>query len=302
MACLLFTCPNTNLKVPTGVEMDVQGLRAHWKSTLKLDCSHCDDVHDVSVRDVYLNSAVEGLDPVATATFIVQDFHSDQITGPLPTRRAPLTLPGSPERQERQLLRNVAPVRCPERTGLIPLAWTPSFTFTQDKEHAMCDYSLTSVKSRPAAIGDKLVTNNFGTGTIGFADASTRNPAAICDTTAIAVCVLPGTEIAFDDPIATGPWLQSSQAVHGPARDLPAGGQGGANAASRRARTPGRRDRQAGDVANRSTCDRAAAAGGAEDRSRGERAAAHRVRRLTGFDGCVRLAGKPMLRNYATNS
>ena len=68
----------------------------------------------------------------------------------------------------------------------------------------MCDYSLTSVKSRPAAIGDKLVTNNFGTGTIGFADASTRNPAAICDTTAIAVCVLPGTEIAFDDSIATG--------------------------------------------------------------------------------------------------
>jgi hypothetical protein len=52
----------------------------------------------------------------------------------------------------------------------------------------MCDYSLHHVKSRPAKVGDKLVTRNFGTGTRGFAvpgDAST------------AVCVLPGTELAF---------------------------------------------------------------------------------------------------------
>src|SRR6266849_2589585 len=32
----------------------------------------------------------------------------------------------------------------------------------------MCDYSLQNVKSRPAAVGDKLVTHNFGTGTRGF--------------------------------------------------------------------------------------------------------------------------------------
>ena len=52
----------------------------------------------------------------------------------------------------------------------------------------MCDYSLHSVKSRPAKIGDKLTTRNFNTGTRGFAapeDAKT------------AVCVLPGTELAF---------------------------------------------------------------------------------------------------------
>jgi len=55
----------------------------------------------------------------------------------------------------------------------------------------MCDYSLQHVKSRPAAIGDKLTTKNFGTGTIGFASAED------CDT---AVCVLPGTELAFDAP------------------------------------------------------------------------------------------------------
>ncbi len=53
----------------------------------------------------------------------------------------------------------------------------------------MCDYSLQSVKSRPAVVGDKLVVNDFGTGTKGFA--------AVGDPT-VAVCVLPGTEIAFD--------------------------------------------------------------------------------------------------------
>jgi hypothetical protein len=52
----------------------------------------------------------------------------------------------------------------------------------------MCDYSLQSIKSRPAKIGDKLMTRNFGTGTRGFAASE--------DAT-IAVCVLPGTELSF---------------------------------------------------------------------------------------------------------
>ena len=54
----------------------------------------------------------------------------------------------------------------------------------------MCDYSLQNVKSRAAQVGDKLMTRNFGTGTRGFAapeDATT------------AVCVLPGTELAFSN-------------------------------------------------------------------------------------------------------
>jgi hypothetical protein len=52
----------------------------------------------------------------------------------------------------------------------------------------MCDYSLQNVASRPAAVGEKLVTHNFGTGTRGFASPE-------CPETA--VCLLPGTEIAF---------------------------------------------------------------------------------------------------------
>jgi hypothetical protein len=52
----------------------------------------------------------------------------------------------------------------------------------------MCDYSLQNVKSRPAAVGDKLVTHNFGAGTRGFAAPESLE---------VAVCLLPGTEIAF---------------------------------------------------------------------------------------------------------
>ena len=57
----------------------------------------------------------------------------------------------------------------------------------------MCDYSLQGVASRPAAVGDKLTTRNFGTGTRGFSSPEDRN---------MAVCVLPGTEIAFAGEIA----------------------------------------------------------------------------------------------------
>jgi len=33
----------------------------------------------------------------------------------------------------------------------------------------MCDYSLHSIKSQQAKVGDKLITRDFGTGTRGFA-------------------------------------------------------------------------------------------------------------------------------------
>ena len=57
----------------------------------------------------------------------------------------------------------------------------------------MCDYSLQNVKSRSAKVGDKLTTRNFGTGTRGFAAPE--------DVTT-AVCVLPGTELAFSQEVA----------------------------------------------------------------------------------------------------
>jgi hypothetical protein len=54
----------------------------------------------------------------------------------------------------------------------------------------MCDYSLHHVASRPARVGDKLISTSFlNSGTRGFAAAGEPN---------VAVCLLPGTELAFD--------------------------------------------------------------------------------------------------------
>jgi hypothetical protein len=60
----------------------------------------------------------------------------------------------------------------------------------------MCDFSLQSVRSRPAKVGDKLVTRDFGTGTRGFAAE---------DDPGLAVCVMPGTELAFAGEVACLP-------------------------------------------------------------------------------------------------
>jgi hypothetical protein len=57
----------------------------------------------------------------------------------------------------------------------------------------MCDYSLQHTLSRPAKVGDKLTTHNFGTGTRGFAAQ---------EDSAVAVCVLPGTELAFANEVS----------------------------------------------------------------------------------------------------
>ena len=58
---------------------------------------------------------------------------------------------------------------------------------------SMCDYSLHHVASRPAKVGDKLVTTQFNNSiTRGFAAVGEPN---------VAVCLLPGTEVAFEKEI-----------------------------------------------------------------------------------------------------
>ena len=84
----------------------------------------------------------------------------------------------------------------------------------------MCDYSLHNVTSRPAKVGDRLTTRDFGTGTRGFAASEDAR---------VAVCVLPGTELAFTNPVERG----SAGLLGGfrkggklPNRDFPADQQG----------------------------------------------------------------------------
>jgi hypothetical protein len=57
----------------------------------------------------------------------------------------------------------------------------------------MCDYSLHEVASRPAKTGETLITTTFrGTETRGFAAEAEPE---------VAVCLLPGTELAFADAV-----------------------------------------------------------------------------------------------------
>lgn len=57
----------------------------------------------------------------------------------------------------------------------------------------MCDYSLHGVASRPAKVGDQLVTTDFrNTLTRGFSAAGEPE---------VAVCLMPGTEIAFEQDV-----------------------------------------------------------------------------------------------------
>jgi hypothetical protein len=57
----------------------------------------------------------------------------------------------------------------------------------------MCDYSLHHLASRPAKVGDRLVSTNF-------INSATRGFAAIGESD-VAVCLLPGTEIAFEKDV-----------------------------------------------------------------------------------------------------
>jgi hypothetical protein len=57
----------------------------------------------------------------------------------------------------------------------------------------MCDYSLEHVASRAAEVGDRLISTRFGDSiTRGFAGEANLG---------IAVCLRPGTELAFDHPV-----------------------------------------------------------------------------------------------------
>ena len=63
----------------------------------------------------------------------------------------------------------------------------------------MCDYSLHHVATRSAKVEDKLVSTKFGNSiTRGFAEVGEPN---------VAVCLLPGTEIAFERNVECEPAL-----------------------------------------------------------------------------------------------
>jgi hypothetical protein len=66
----------------------------------------------------------------------------------------------------------------------------------------MCDYSLHAVQSRSAKVGETLISTHFrGAATLGFASPQEEG---------VAVCLLPGTELAFENNVRyRGGWFWS---------------------------------------------------------------------------------------------
>jgi hypothetical protein len=75
----------------------------------------------------------------------------------------------------------------------------PFWLFAAKEHFQMCDYSLQHVASRPAKIEDKLVVTKFN-------NSITRSFAAVGEPH-VAVCLLPGTEIAFEANVECEPSL-----------------------------------------------------------------------------------------------
>ena len=72
----------------------------------------------------------------------------------------------------------------------------------------MCDYSLEHVASRAAAVADRLTV-------VTFANTISRGFASLDDVNC-AVCLRPGTEIAFDEPVVYEhpvTWMQVTMPV-----------------------------------------------------------------------------------------
>ena len=68
----------------------------------------------------------------------------------------------------------------------------------------MCDYSLHHVASRPAKVSDKLVTTKLAKSSArGFAAVGELGAKLVIHDTPpqVAVCLLPGTELAFDEEV-----------------------------------------------------------------------------------------------------
>lgn len=68
----------------------------------------------------------------------------------------------------------------------------------------MCDYSLHGVSSRPAKVADKLIVRELtGSHTRGFAAVGEHGAKLVIHDSApeVAVCLLPGTELAFDHDV-----------------------------------------------------------------------------------------------------
>jgi hypothetical protein len=54
MGPLIAHCPKTAAVINIGIETDYQSLAAKWNSIIRVRCPHCNEGHDIKVRDAFL--------------------------------------------------------------------------------------------------------------------------------------------------------------------------------------------------------------------------------------------------------
>jgi hypothetical protein len=105
-------------------------------------------------------------------------------------------VPAVPRKNQAQRAKNI--VASTQERQFAPFKFfvrgaNPALLFAARGVPSMCDYSLHGVASRPARVGDKLLSTNF-------VNSFTRGFTAV-DDPKVAVCLRPGTEVAFEQDV-----------------------------------------------------------------------------------------------------
>ena len=58
MGQLLFTCPTTKQRAPTGIETDAQSLPPSWSARINVNCPRCGGLHELAMRETYINGVI----------------------------------------------------------------------------------------------------------------------------------------------------------------------------------------------------------------------------------------------------
>jgi hypothetical protein len=59
MTELLYTCPSTHQRAPSGITSDAKSLRASWSKMIKINCKLCGEVHRFKGNDIFCESVLQ---------------------------------------------------------------------------------------------------------------------------------------------------------------------------------------------------------------------------------------------------
>ena len=59
MTTLLYTCPTTHQRAPSGITLDAKSLRVSWSKMIKIDCKLCGEVHRLKGNEIFCESVLQ---------------------------------------------------------------------------------------------------------------------------------------------------------------------------------------------------------------------------------------------------